>query len=340
MFFRIIKTNNFQLIFSFNLLRFHLAYICCMPTPKKEKAVIQPPALKPGDLIAITCPAGYMPKEKINDCVRILRRWGYEVIVGHTVGSKSKTYFSGTDEERASEMQAMLDAPEIKAILCGRGGYGTGRIIDSLDFTRFKKHPKWIIGFSDITVLHLHLNARLRIATLHAPMAAAFQNGGAKNKYVKSLQDLLTGRQTEYIVKPNTLNRKGIAKGELIGGNLALVAHLVGTNSFPQTAGKILFLEDIDEQLYNIDRMLHQLKRCGALDQLSGLIFGGFTKTKDTERPFGKKLNHVLFDVVSAYDYPVCFDFPVSHETANYALKEGGYYELKVDATKVTLRDL
>lgn len=310
-----------------------------MPRSQKEKGIIQPPALQSGDLIGITCPAGYMPKEKVNDCVRSLRLWGYEVLVGHTVGSKSKTYFSGTDEERVSEMQAMLDAPEIKAILCGRGGYGTGRIIDKLDFAAFKKHPKWIIGFSDITVLHLHLNARLRIASLHAPMAAAFQNGGAKNKYVKSLQDLLAGRQTEYIVKPNLLNRRGVAKGEIIGGNLALVAHLAGTKSFPKTAGKILFLEDIDEQLYNIDRMLHQLKRCGALDHLSGLIFGGFSKTKDTERPFGKKLNQLLFDVVASYDYPICFNFPVSHETANYSLKEGGYYELKVDDSSVFLKE-
>jgi muramoyltetrapeptide carboxypeptidase len=268
-----------------------------------------------------------------------LRQWGYEVIVGHTVGSNSKTYFSGTDTERAAEMQAMLDASEIKAILCGRGGYGTGRIIDTLDFTAFKKHPKWIIGFSDITVLHLHLNARFRIASLHAPMAAAFQQGGAKNKYVKSLQDLLAGKPTEYVVRPNSFNRLGTAKGELIGGNLALIAHLVGTASFPKMAGKILFIEDIDEQLYNIDRMMHQLKRCGALDHLAGLIFGGFTKTKDTERPFGKKLNQLLYDIVASSDYPVCFSFPVSHDTQNYALKEGGNYEFTVGREAVVLKE-
>ncbi len=321
-------------------LRFHLAYICAMPSAKKEKVIIQPAPLKPGDLIGITCPAGYMPKEKLTDCVKSLRQWGYEVIVGHTVGSKSKTYFSGTDEERAAEMQAMLDAPEIKAILCGRGGYGTGRIIDMLDFTTFKKQPKWIIGFSDITVLHLHLNRQLRIASLHAPMAAAFQQGGSRNKYVQSLRDSLAGEKLFYHVKGSTLNRAGTGKGELIGGNLAIVVHLIGTSSFPQTAGKILFLEDIDEQLYNIDRMMYQLKRSGMLHGLAGLIFGGFSKTKDTERPFGKKLNQLLFDVVSDYTYPVCFDFPVSHEPQNYALKEGGFYEFEVSRKGVSLYEL
>ena len=310
-----------------------------MPTTKKEKAIIQPAALKPGDLIGITCPAGYMPKEKINDCVKTLRQWGYEVIVGHTVGSKSKTYFSGTDEERAAEMQAMFDAPEIKAILCGRGGYGTGRIIDLLDFSKFKKQPKWVIGFSDITVLHLHLNRQLRIASLHAPMAAAFQNGASRNKYVQSLKNALGGMKSSYSVKSSPLNRTGTAKGELIGGNLALVAHLIGTSSFPDMAGKILFLEDIDEQLYNIDRMMYQLKRSGVLKELAGLIFGGFSKTKDTERPFGKKIDQLLFDVISDNTYPVCFDFPVSHETQNYALKEGGFYQFEVSKKGVSLHE-
>jgi muramoyltetrapeptide carboxypeptidase len=324
----------------FILLLFYLAYICDMPSAKKEKTIIQPATLKPGDLIGITCPAGYMPKEKINDCVKTLRQWGYEVIIGHTIGSNSKTYFSGNDEERTAEMQAMLDAPEIKAILCGRGGYGTGRIIDRIDFTKFKKQPKWIIGFSDITVLHLHLNRQLRIASLHAPMGAAFQQGGSRNKYVQSLKDSLAGEKLSYQVKGSSLNRTGTAKGELIGGNLALVAHLIGTSSFPQTTGKILFLEDIDEQLYNIDRMMYQLKRSGVLDRLAGIIFGGFSKTKDTERPFGKKLKQLLLDVVSDYSYPVCFDFPVSHETQNYSLKEGGIYQLHVDQEGVTLTEL
>jgi len=307
---------------------------------KKESPIVQPPFLKPGDLIGITLPAGYMPAEKTEDCVRTLKKWGYEVLIGKTVGSKSKNYFSGTDEERAIELQAMLDAPEIKAILCGRGGYGTGRIIDSLDFSRFRKHPKWIIGFSDITVLHAHLNRCLRIASLHAPMAAAFQKGGHRNAYVLSLKEALEGKKAHYQCSTHTLNRSGSAKGELIGGNLALLAHLVGTPSFPVTKGKILFLEDVDEQFYNIDRMMIQLKRSGALKDLAGLIIGGFTQTKDTERPFGKKAYPIIHEAIAEDNYPVCFGFPVSHEKNNFALKEGIPYELKVGKGIVGLKEL
>ena len=309
-----------------------------MPTRKKEKDILLPPSLKRGDLIGITCPAGFMPKEKINDCVKTLRAWGYEVIVGKTIGSKSKNYFSGTDQERTMELQAMLDAPEIKTILCGRGGYGTGRIIDKLDFSLFKKNPKWIIGFSDITVLHLHLNKNLRIASVHGPMAAAFQKGGSRNAYVLSLKEVLEGKKTSYSTQPSPLNRTGSVTGEIIGGNLALMTHLAGTASFPKTEGKILFLEDIDEQRYNIDRMLHQLKRSGAFNELGGLIFGGFSKTKDTERPFGKKVIDILFEAIADYDFPVCFDFPVSHEKENYAIVEGARYTLNIQKKKVTLK--
>jgi len=298
-----------------------------------------PPYLKKGDTIAITCPAGYMTKEKAQISIDVLQQWGYEVLVGKTLGSNSKTYFSGTDEQRLNEFQAMLDEPGIKAILCGRGGYGVGRIIDQLDFTGFKKNPKWIIGFSDITVLHAHINRNFKIATLHSPMAAAFNDGGYKNKYVQSLKNALEGKKATYLFKPHRYNQAGSAKAELVGGNLALISHLIGTKSDLQTKGKILFLEDVGEQHYNIDRMMHQMKRAGKFNELAGLIIGGFTDMQDTERPFGKKVYDIIHDLIKEYNYPICFGFPVSHSKENYALKEGCTYQLTISDKHCTLKE-
>ena len=296
-----------------------------------------PPYLQKGDVIAITCPAGYMPLEKAQTCIHTLQQWGYEVLVGKTLGSKSKNYFSGTDTERLNEFQAMLDAPEVKAILCGRGGYGVSHIIEQLDFTIFKKHPKWIIGFSDITVLHAHLNRNYKIATLHAPMAAAFNDGGFKNKYVQSLKHALEGNKANYTCKPHRFNRAGAASGELIGGNLALLAHLTGSSSDISTKNKLLFLEDVGEQHYNVDRMMIQLKRSGKFEQLAGLIIGGFTDMQDTQRPFGKKVYEIIHEHIAEYKYPVCFGFPVSHAKENLALKCGSLYTLNINTHNVQL---
>jgi len=299
-----------------------------------------PPYLKKGDTIGITCPAGYLMKEKAQTCIATLQNWGYEVMVGKTLGSDSENYFSGTDEERLNELQAMLDDDSIKAILCGRGGYGVGRIIDKIDFTKFKRKPKWIIGFSDITVLHSHLNSKLKIASLHAPMASAFNNEGFKNVYVLSLQKALVGKKAKYQCAVHPFNKIGTVSGELVGGNLALLAHLVGTTSDINTKNKILFIEDIGEYIYNVDRMFYQLKRSGKLDKLTGLIVGGFAEMKDTIRPFGKTTYEVINDIVKEYDYPVCFNFPVSHEKENYALKVGLTYKLEINKKKISLLEL
>ncbi len=296
-----------------------------------------PSYLKKGDTIGLTLPAGYMTIEKAQTCIDTLQSWGYEVLIGKTFSSKSKTYFSGTDEERLNEFQALLDEPEVKAILCGRGGYGVGRIIDQLDFTAFKKNPKWIIGFSDVTVLHAHINRNYKIATVHASMAAAFNDAGYRNKYVQSLKDVLEGKPAKYNCKPHRFNYNGKVTAELVGGNLALLVHLIGTKSDLSTNGKILFLEDVGEQHYNIDRMLHQLKRSGKLDALAGLIIGGFTDMQDTERPFGKKVYELIHELINEYNYPVCFGFPVSHDKENVALKVGGIYSLVVTSLKVSL---
>lgn len=298
-----------------------------------------PPYLKKGDTIGLVCPAGYMPVEKVQTCLDVLQEWGYRVKIGKTVGGESATYFSGTDEERLTDFQQMLDDDAIKAVLCARGGYGTGRIIDKIDFAKFRKHPKWIVGYSDVTVLHSHIYSHFYISTLHAPMAGAFNDDGFKNEFIRSLKNALEGKKLKYKCEVHDYNRKGEAVGELVGGNLALLAHLVGTDSDIKTRGKILFLEDVGEQLYNIDRMLHQLKRSGKLARLAGLIFGGFTESKDTERPFGNSIHEILRDIVKEFDYPVCYDFPVSHTNRNYALKIGVGYKLKVGKSKVTLEE-
>jgi muramoyltetrapeptide carboxypeptidase len=291
---------------------------------------IIPSYLQKGDTIGIVAPAGFMPIEKMQTCIDTLDSWGYNVQLGETTHSNSQNYFSGTDDERLSDLQQMMDDRNIKAILCARGGYGTSRIIDRINFKKFRKHPKWIIGFSDITVLHSHIFSNYKIASMHAPMAAAFNEGGFTNPFIVSLKDALEGKPSHHECAYHAFNNAGEAKGQLVGGNLSLLCHLIGTGSDIKTKNKILFLEDVGEYLYNIDRMLVQLKRSGKLDKLAGLIIGGFTDSKDTERPFGKSVYDIIYEQVNEYDYPVCFDFPVSHDKENYALKVGGKYKLSI----------
>jgi muramoyltetrapeptide carboxypeptidase len=298
-----------------------------------------PRYLRPGDTIGITCPAGFMTREKALACIDTLRDWGYRVHTGHTLDSDSDNYFSGTDSQRLDDLQTMLDDPDIHAILCGRGGYGLTRIIDAIDFSSFIRNPKWVIGYSDITVLHAHILARHNIATLHAPMAGAFNDGGANTRGVLSLRRVLAGESMSYTCHAHPFNRTGQTSGTLAGGNLALLAHLVGSISDTDTKGKILFLEDVGEYLYNIDRMLRQLKRSGKLDHLAGLLIGGFTETKDTMRPFGATVDEIIREVVKEVDYPVCYGFPVSHGMDNVAVKIGGRYALTVAPEGVSLTE-
>lgn len=299
-----------------------------------------PPYLKKGDTIAITCPAGYMAAGKAAACINILQQQGYQVVIGETLGSTSLNYFSGTDEQRLTEMQGFLNDKKIKAILCARGGYGTGRIIDKLCFKKFAKRPKWLIGFSDITVLHTYLYQNYNIASLHAPMAAAFNDAGYQDEYTGSLLAALRGEKGNYQSKHSTYNKSGNAKGTLMGGNLSLIANSIGTSSDFETKNCILFIEDIGEQLYNTDRMLSQLKRCGMLKNLRGLIVGGFTDMKDCERPFGKNIYEIISEAVEEYNYPVCYDFPVSHGRENVALKQGVKYKLGVNESGGSLVEL
>ena len=302
--------------------------------------MIQHPSyLKKGSVIGITCPAGYVSNDRVAYALDVLQYWGFRVKVGNTVGGEH-FYFSGTDEERLQDLQAMLDDPGIDAILMGRGGYGVSRIIDRIDFTAFLKKPKWICGFSDITVLHNHIQARFGIATLHSPMCAAFKPETINSDHIKNFFAALTGESLFYHAAPSSFNRTGIAEGILTGGNLAILAHLTGSPSEADTAGKILFIEDIGEHLYHIDRLMLNLKRAGKLDHLKALIVGSFTEIEDTERPFGQTVEEIISDKVKEYDYPVCFNFPCGHQEENFTLtlgmthrlivtEQGGQLELK-----------
>lgn len=309
-----------------------------MPHPPflKPSSVIGITAPAAGPVIGVTCPSGYVSDERVAGAVPILERWGFKVKLGATVGTQH-FYFSGTDAARLADLQAMLDDPQIDAILMGRGGYGMSRIIDDLDFTAFLKHPKWICGFSDIVVLHNHLQAQYNIPSLHSPMCGAFKPETENEEYLKTFYAAITGESIYYHIPPAAHNRPGKAQAVLTGGNLAILAHLTGSASEVETAGKILFIEDIGEYLYNADRMLLNLKRAGKLDNLKGLIVGGFTDMQDTERPFGQTIEEIIWDKVKEYDYPVCFNFPCGHQDVNYTLTLGTEHTLIVTDSGVSL---
>ena len=308
-------------------------------------APIIPKYLKPGDTIGITCPAGYITEKEIGPAVQQMKEWGFLVKAGDTVGRKDFT-FGGTDEERARDFQQMLDDPAIKAIMCARGGYGAVRIIDRLNFSGLVRHPKWIIGFSDITVLHCHLNRNYGIASIHSKMCNSFPDDWSKAEPVQidtilSIKQALLGEPMKYTATPNPHNRNGIAEGVLVGGNLRIIETLAGTKSDLRTAGKILFVEDTGEYLYSIDRMFWHLKRTGKLEKLAGLIVGGFRiKPDDPGEEFGRTLQEIVLDKVKDYQYPVCFDFSVGHQRNNYALKCGIRHRLMVAGDQVLLKEI
>jgi muramoyltetrapeptide carboxypeptidase len=297
-----------------------------------------PGYLKQGDTIGVICPSGYMPYENMKTCLEVLEQWGFKVKKGQTLGTQFN-YFSGSDEERLTDLQQMLDDVHIKAILCARGGYGLSRIIDKIDFTSFLKSPKWIIGYSDITILHSHIFNNYNIASMHSPMAAAFNDGGSEREYVQSLFKAIIGKPAEYSCEGCISNKQGMASGELIGGNLCLLAHLIGSKSSMDTKGKILFIEDIGEYIYNVDRLMLQLQRAGMLSELAGLIVGSFTDMKDTVIPFGASVYDVIYDKIKDYDYPVCFNFPVGHTQENVAMKHGIVHSLEVAENRVFLTE-
>ena len=304
-----------------------------------------PPYLNPGDTIGITSPAGPISLERIQPAVQLMESWGFKTEIGLAIGKKDFTY-GGTDEERRADLQKMLDNPAIKAIMCARGGYGLIRIIDQLDFSQFIKHPKWLIGFSDVTVLHCHINQSFGIATIHSKMCNSFPDDWTKAQPIQistilSIRQALTGEDFKYTAPVTLSNRLGRGEGILVGGNLSIIANLSGTKSDLNTNDKILFLEDTGEYLYSLDRMFWNLKRTGKLAHLAGLIIGGFSiKPDDPDEIFGKSIYEIVMEKVSEYDYPVCFDFPVGHQKNNFALKCGDRHILEVRTESSTLRSL
>lgn len=300
--------------------------------------MIQPPYLQLGDTIGLTCPAGFIGIEKVQECVHTLEQWGFRVILGKTVGS-NWNYFSATDSERANELQEMLDDPSIKAVLCARGGYGVTRIIDQINFTGCKAHPKWVIGFSDITVLHAAL-LKQDIMSIHGPMAAAFSKGLLGEPYMNSLKNCLQGNKNSIQSKGHSFNVHGTATGALVGGNLCLISHLIGSEWELETSNKILFIEDIGEYHYNLDRMMIQCKRAGIFSNLAGLIVGGFSDFKDKPTDFGASPFEIIQSHLSGVNCPVGYDFPISHQLENFAVKQGANYDFKVDDQGANLQDV
>jgi muramoyltetrapeptide carboxypeptidase len=291
--------------------------------------MISPAYLAKGDKIAIVSPARSITFEEVHPSIRFFQRHDLEVVLGSYIFSRHHQ-FAGSDEHRCKDFQMMLDDDQIRAIVCSRGGYGTVRIIDKLDFTAFQKYPKWIVGYSDITVLHAHIHQQLGVETLHAIMPVNIKED-RQGESVQTMVNALFGKQIIYSCPKSPLSREGNAEGLLVGGNLSILYSLNGSVSELDTAGKILFLEDVDEYLYHIDRIMMNLKRAGKLAKLKGLIVGGMTKMNDNQIPYGKTANEIIADTVKEYKFPVCFDFPAGHQDTNLALILGRTVSLRVE---------
>ena len=288
-----------------------------------------PPSLQKGDTIALVATARKNIDDNLKPAIDLLHSWGLEVVIGSSIGLDNNQ-LAGTDEQRAADFQQQMDNPNIKAIWCVRGGYGTVRMIDLLDFTKFKQNPKWIVGFSDVTVIHSYVN-KLKIATIHGAMPITV--GKASAESIESLRKSLFGEKLEYETSFSPANRLGNAKGEIVGGNLSILYSLMGSNAQIDCKGKILFIEDLDEYLYHIDRMMMSLKRCGCFDGLNGLIVGTMTKMKDNEIPWGKNANQIIEDVTKGYSFPIFYNFPAGHYRDNRALIFGKQVSLELNTT-------
>lgn len=292
-----------------------------------------PKFLKEGDTVAITCPAKKLPSD-IDEGIKLLEAWGLKVLVGETVNSSFHQY-AGTDELRAKDFQRFIDDRSVKAIFAARGGYGTIRIIDQLDFSSFSENPKWIVGFSDITVLHSHIYANYQVPSIHGQMPMNVPDGTRPS--LETLRKALFGEPLSYNYQSLIDRKNGSAEGVLIGGNLTLLVMMGGSVSEMDFSDKILFLEDVGEYLYSVDRMIWNLKRAGKLAKLRGLIVGGFTDLKDNDIPFGQTAEEIIFSHVKEYNYPVCFDFPAGHISDNQALVFGRKVRLEVDDDGIEL---
>lgn len=296
---------------------------------------IQPEYLKPGDEVAIISPSFFIDERKINEAVTFLERWGLKVRVGKNA-HKQDGPFAGCDEDRLSDLQEMTDNNSIKAVFCSRGGYGLLKIISKVDFSALEKSPKWYVGFSDITVLHLWLSEVCGIMSVHGDMPLNFNNSEKTLSTFRSLQQVLFGDFQSCEWEGSFLKARNVS-GEMTGGNLSLIYSLIGTPAEPATKGKILFIEEVGEYYYHIDRMLMSLKLAGKLEGLSALVIGGMNKMEEAKTPWGKSIEETISGIVMEYDYPLFFDFPAGHIDDNQAFYIGKRAKIDVNGRSARL---
>ena len=289
--------------------------------------MIVPPFLKQGDTLGIVAPGRKVSEENLAASIQTFQEWGLKVILGANIFSDNHSYLGGSDQERLKDIQEMINNPTVKAIICARGGYGTSRIIDAIDFSALERNPKWVVGFSDITAIHLKLHSR-GFSSIHGTMPILFSKPDSASS-VSSLKNALFGFPSPINSVPSPYNKPGTGEGPMIGGNLSLIVDSMGTSTEPDTRGKILFIEEIDEYLYKIDRMMNHLKRAGKLQHLHGLIVGHLTNIMDTDLSFGQPVEGIILEHTKAYNYPVVFQFPSGHENPNLAWSSGSHYILK-----------
>ncbi|PKP08147.1 MAG: LD-carboxypeptidase [Bacteroidetes bacterium HGW-Bacteroidetes-3] len=298
----------------------------------KSEILISPTYLQPGDTVAIVSPAGNLNNKvaEIEQATKLLQSWNLNVVVGENVFNQNNE-FAGTDEERAADFQKALDNPNIKAIWCARGGYGTVRILDKLDYTKFKEHPKWVIGYSDITAIHSQLH-NLGYESIHGIMGISLDiYCEFPKENADPLKDALFGKQLAYTIEGSSDNRPGSATGQLVGGNLTLLHTMLGSKTSIDTSEKILFIEEVGEHAYHIDRMLQSLKRAGYFENCNGMVVGAISKIKgNILEDWGKPIEQLILDVVKEYNFPVLFNFPAGHEEDNRTLILGRTVELTV----------
>ncbi len=299
-----------------------------------QRKMITPPFLKPGDTVGILATARKIDAISLQPAIKLLESWGLNVVLGKTIGQEQHQ-LAGPDWKRATDLQEMLDDPSIKAIWAAKGGYGTVRIIDRIDFTSFRKKPKWIVGFSDVTVLHSHLN-NMGIETIHGMMALSA--GTATPDAIQSLKDALFGKPLAYKIASHPFNKTGIAKGEIVGGNLSVLYSILGSKSEIDYKGKIIFIEDLDEYLYHIDRMMMNLRRNGYFDGVKAVIVGGMTSMNDNDIPWGMNSEQIIQDVLKGYDFPIIYNFPGGHIKDNRALILGKTVSINVTDKEATVK--
>ena len=321
------KHNKAILFFAMALL------LLFIPITHAQK-MITPKFLQKGDTVAIVATARKIDISTLKPAVKLLESWGLNVVLGRTIG-KEENQLAGPDWLRATDFQEMLDNPTISAIWAAKGGYGTVRIIDRIDFSRFKKNPKWIVGFSDVTVLHSHLN-NMDVETIHGMMAIS--SASATPAAIESLRKALFGEKLEYEIPTHAFNKMGKASGEIVGGNLSVLTSILGSKSAIDYKGKILFIEDLDEYLYHIDRMMMNLKRNGYFDGLKAVIIGGMTSMNDNDIPWGKDALQIIQDVLKDYNFPIIYNFPAGHIKDNRAIILGKTVSVDVSAKKSTVK--